>query len=109
MIAADSTGRVLSVWTSFNSVESGFDLVARKFAAPASITRLVCDIAKTAEGVRLTWQTEPGRSYQVQRSSDPSIWDGADKTDRPAGSSSDSMVFPLGAAGGTFFRVVRLP
>ena len=109
VIAADSTGRVLSVWTSFNSIESGFDLVARKFAAPASITRLACDIAKTAEGVRLTWQTEPGRSYQVQRSSDPSIWDGADKTDRPAGGSSDSMVFPPGAAGGTFFRVVRLP
>lgn len=109
VIAADSTGRVLSVWTSFNSLESGFDLVARKFAAPASIAKLSCDIVKTTDGVKLSWATEPGRTYQVQRSSDASNWDGADRSDRLAGGASDSVVYPLTTASGTFFRVVRLP
>jgi len=109
VIAADSTGRVLSVWTSFNSLESGFDLVARKFAAPASIAKLTCDIVKTTDGVKLSWATEPGRTYQVQRSTNASNWDGADKTDRMADGSSDSVAFPINTASGTFFRVVRLP
>lgn len=109
VIAADSTGRVLSVWTSFNSLESGFDLVARKFAAPASIAKLTCDIAKTADGVRLSWATEAGRTYQVQRSNNASNWDAAGKTERLAAGSSDSVTFPINTASGTFFRVVRLP
>jgi len=100
---------VLSVWTSFNSLESGFDLVARKFAAPASIAKLSCDIVKTTDGVKLSWATDPGRTYQVQRSSDASNWDGADRSDRLAGGASDSVVYPLTTASGTFFRVVRLP
>ena len=108
VIASDPTGRALVAWSSFGSLDSGFDLMARKFIAPAVVARLTCDIAAVAEGVRLTWQTEPGRSYQVQRSSDPVNWDGAEKVDRTAGEATDSAVFPSGSARG-FFRIVRLP
>jgi hypothetical protein len=63
-------------------------------------------IAKTSKGKLLRWNTEVGRSYQVQYSTNFSRWDNLGEP-RPAAATSDSMVVGNGE-NAAFYRVIRL-
>ena len=106
-VASDGANHFVAAWTSFQSVANGFDVIARKYAKPASIVALQSTLELSSAGARLGWSTETGARYQVQRSSDLNSWlnDGAVRT---APGSSDSVTVPLNSVS-SFFRIVRLP
>ncbi len=107
VVASDGVNHFVAAWTSFQSLDAGFDVIARKYAKPASVVALNASLAITADGARLEWNTEIGGRYQVQQSSDLNQWN-TDAAARTASSSSDSVVFPL-TSSSSFFRIVRLP
>lgn len=106
-VASDGANRFVAAWTSFQSLNNGFDVVARKFAKPASIVALQSTLEITPNGARLGWNTEIGGRYQVQRSANLNDWN-ADGSSRTATGTSDSVVVPLDSVS-SFFRIVRLP
>jgi len=106
-IASDGTSRFVAVWTGFNSLDSGFDLVSRKFVGPAVVVAPKCEITQLSTGLRLSWSTESGANYQVQSTSDLTSWASLG-TIRTASSSTDSLLLqPVQGVG--FYRIVRLP
>ena len=106
-VASDGVNRFVAAWTSFQSLDAGFDVIARKFVKPASIVALRASMAITPEGARLEWNTEIGGRYQVQRSGDLNQWS-VESASRTAASTSDSLVLPV-TSSSSFFRIVRLP
>jgi hypothetical protein len=106
-VASDGANRFVAAWTSFASLEAGFDVVARKFARPAAIVALSQSITVTAEGIQLRWNTELGARYQVERSPNLGIWNSEGGV-RTAGGTTDSVTLPLNSTS-SFFRIVRLP
>ena len=107
VVASDGANRFVTAWTSFNSLANGFDVVARKFAKPATIVALQSTLVTTSGGARLGWNTEVGARYQVQRSGDLNSWtsEGAART---ASGTSDTITVPFDSVN-SFFRIVRLP
>lgn len=99
-IASDGRNRFLVVWSSFVAGTS-FDLFARSY----DLIRL--EIVPTAQGVTVSWNTQPGLTYRVQTSPDAATWSdfGAPRT---AAGYSDSVT--VGAASGiAMYRVIRVP
>lgn len=113
VVVSDGSSRFLTAWTSFSSVRTGFDLVSRKFARPASVAAVHCVASKLADsagrpnGIKLSWQGVTGANYQLQRSEDLKTWENSTAT-QTVSDSSTSITLPLSQSGG-FFRIVSLP
>jgi hypothetical protein len=113
VVVSDGTSRFLTAWTSFKSMSSGFDLVSRKFARPASVAAVKCSIAKVLDasgkvsGITLSWPNASGATYQVQRSDNMSSWEVSSATQTVSGTTS-SITLPISQSGG-FFRIISLP
>src|SRR5437667_953733 len=98
-IASDGLNRFLVAWSSFVAGTS-FDLFARSY----DLIRL--EMAAVPQGVRLSWNTQPGLVYRVQTSVDAVTWSDFG-TPRTATGLSDSVT--LSPAGGrAFYRVIRM-
>jgi hypothetical protein len=98
-VASDGLNRFLVVWSSFVGSTS-FDLFARVYDL------ISVQMAATAQGLSLSWNTQPGCVYQVETSTDYATWSnfGASRT---AGGYSDSVSVNA-TSGAAFYRVVRL-
>ena len=99
VVATDGINRFLVVWTSFQAGTS-FDLFARAY----DLIRL--NTVPIAQGMRLSWNTQPGCVYQVQISTDGVTWTnlGAPRT---AVGFSDSV--DVSATNGmAYYRVIRV-
>ncbi len=113
VVASDGSSRFLTAWTSFKSLDSGFDLTSRKFVRPASVAAVTCDIARVVDssgrltGIQLSWAAAAGASYQLQHSDNMASWDISSATQTVSGTTS-SVTLPLSQSGG-FFRIVSLP
>ncbi len=112
-VASDGTSRFFAAWTSFKSMASGFDLVSRTFARPASAVAVKCSVAKVMDAsgklsaVTLSWPTASGVSYQVQHSDNMSTWETSTAAQTLLGTTS-SVTLPISQSGG-FFRIISLP
>ncbi len=97
-IASDGLSRFLVLWSSFGAGTS-FDLFARAY----DLIRL--EVATTAQGVTLSWNTQPGLVYRLQTSADNVTWTdfGAVRT---AAAYRDSVTVSP-ASGAAFYRVIR--
>ena len=98
-VASDGVNRFLVNWASY-STSGNVDLFARSY----DLIRV--EITPLAAGVRLTWNAKPGRTYQVQSSTDYRNWSGTGAA-RVATGYSDSVDL-ASAANMTVYRVVRL-
>jgi hypothetical protein len=98
-VTADGVNRFLVSWSSFIAGTS-FDLFARAY----DLIRL--DVVATAQGVTLSWNTQPNSVYQVQVSTDYATWSNFGLA-RVAGGYSDFV--NLSAVNGqAYYRVVRV-
>ena len=59
-VATDGMNRFLAVWSSFVVNNANFDLLARAYDL------ITVQMNQTAQGLNLSWNTQPGYSYQVQ-------------------------------------------
>ena len=75
-------------------------------APESNTTALRVSLANTSKGKRLSWNTEPGRTYQVQYSTNFTRWENLGEA-RPATASSDSTLVGNGE-NAAVYRVVRL-
>jgi len=98
-VAADGVCRFLVLWSSFVA-ETSFDLFARAY----DLIRV--DVVATAQGVRLSWNTQPGCVYQVQVSADYTTWVDYGSP-RAATGYSDSLNMNAGSSMACY-RVIRL-
>jgi hypothetical protein len=105
-VASDGGNSFVAVWSSFSSVETGFDLTAQRFTRIGALAPAVCSVENQNGQWVLSWTTESNGSYQVQTSTDLTTWSnfGAPRT---AASGSDSVA-ATAALNGTFYRVLRL-
>lgn len=106
-VASDGVNHFVAAWTSFVSLEAGFDVIARKFARPAAVVALSQTISVTQEGIQLHWNSETGAHYQVERSVNLGVWSSEGGV-RTATGTTDSVTLPLNSTS-SFFRIVRLP
>ncbi len=98
-VATDGISRFLVVWSSFVAGTS-FDLFARSYDL------INVQITSTAQGLNLSWNTQPGCVYQVQVSTDSTTWNSLG-AQRSAGGYGDSVT--VNAANSVaFYRVVRV-
>lgn len=99
MVAADGVNRFLVAWSSFVAGTS-FDLFARAY----DLIRV--DAVAVAQGMRLSWNTQPGCVYQVQVTGDYVTW-ANHGSPRVAVGYSDSL--DVSAANGmACYRVIRV-
>ena len=98
-VATDGINRFLVLWSSFVAGTS-FDLFARAY----DLIRV--EMASTAQGVQLSWNTQPGCVYQVQVSTNSTTWSNSGSP-RAAGGYSDSVTVAA-SNNVAFFRVVRV-
>ena len=98
-VAADGINRFLVAWSSFDAGTS-FDLFARAY----DLIRV--DAVAIAQGMRLSWNTQPGCVYQVQVTADYVTW-ANQGSPRVAGGYSDSL--DVSATNGmACYRVIRV-
>lgn len=98
-VATDGVSRFLVLWSSFVAGTS-FDLFARSYDL------ISVQIVPTAQGLSLSWNTQPGCSYQVQISTNNFTWNNLG-SQRAAGGFRDSVT--VSAANGiAFYRVIRV-
>ena len=101
-VCADGINRFLVCWSSFEAGTS-FDLFARAY----DLIRV--DVAVSAQGVTISWNTQPGSVYQVQSSanyfSGNSTWSNVGSPRTAVGLADSVVLSPSG--GGAFYRVVR--
>ena len=98
-VAADGLNRFLVAWSSFVAGTS-FDLFARAY----DLIRV--EMTSTAQGVQLSWNTVPGCVYQVQVSTNNTVWSNFG-SQRVAGGYGDSLTVNAGNAM-AFYRVIRV-
>jgi len=98
-VCSDGVNRFLVTWSSY-ATSGSFDLFARSY----ELIRV--DIVPSAQGVKLTWNTRPGGTYQVQSSADYSNWVNFGAA-RVATGHSDSVDI-ASAPNMTVYRVVRI-
>ena len=98
-IASDGVNRFLVTWSSYAS-STDFDLFARSY----DLIRV--SIVAAGPGVRLSWNTKPGCTYQVQRSANYSTWVN-EGVARVAAGYSD-FVDIAASTSLTVYRVVRI-
>jgi hypothetical protein len=71
---------------------------------PNSVMRV--QLVATAQGARLSWNSQPGFVYQVQVSQDLGFWSNFG-SERFAAGANDSIL-ANGSGGAAYYRVVRL-
>ena len=98
-VCSDGVNRFLVVWSSF-ATSANFDLFARSY----DLIRV--EIAQSAAGVRLMWNTKPGRVYQLQTSTDYSIWQTVGPARTATGLSDSIDIASSGSL--AVYRVVRV-
>ena len=98
-VASDGVSRFLVVWSSY-ATSGNFDLFAREY----DLIRV--SISPTGQGVKVSWNTRPGSTYQVQSSSDYSSWS-AYGAARYATGFSDSIDINS-ATSASAYRVIRI-
>ena len=98
-VATDGINRFLVLWSSFVAGTS-FDLFARAY----DLIRV--EMASTPQGIRLSWNTQPGCVYQVQVSTDSTAWNNFGSP-RTAGGYGDAVTVNV-SNGMAFYRVVRV-
>jgi hypothetical protein len=97
-VGADGINRFLVVWSSFVAGTS-FDLFARVY----DLIRV--EVSATAQGIAISWNTQPGYAYQLQVSTDYATWTDVGSP-RTAAGYSDSVAVNAGNRGAGY-RVVR--
>jgi hypothetical protein len=99
IVTSDGTRRFLVVWSSY-ATSGNFDLFAREYhLIELSITPL-------AQGVRISWNTRPGCTYQVQTSTNYTQWSNYGAP-RPASGFSD-FIDVTNPANTAVYRVIRI-
>jgi hypothetical protein len=98
-VASDGVNRFLVVWSSFGAGTS-FDLFARAY----DLIRM--DVVATAQGVRLSWNTQPGYVYQVQVSSDYATW--VNYGSQRVASGYNDFLDVSAANGAAYYRIIRV-
>jgi len=98
-VASDGLNRFLVVWSSFGAGTS-FDLFARAY----DLIRV--SAVPISQGMRLSWNTQPGCVYQVQVTASYATWTNYGSP-RVAGGYSDSLDVSA-TAGMAAYRVVRV-
>lgn len=98
-IASDGINRFLVAWASFGS-SMGFDLFARAY----DLIRV--EITPLSQGVRVSWNSQPGLKYQLQVSTNYVTWSNHGAPVTAAGYTSQADI--NAAASGAAYRVVRI-
>lgn len=98
VITSDGVTRFLVCWSSF-AAGTSYDLWARVYDL------IQLKIEQGASGLTLSWNTQPGSTYQVQSSTNYSNWSNYSSARVAAGYSDSINVSPGGSA--VVYRVVR--
>jgi hypothetical protein len=98
-IAADGNARFLTIWSSY-ATSGNVDLFGRVFDL------IQVSIAPISGGVRVSWNSRPGMTYQLQASADMANWSNYGAA-RVAVGDSDYVDIPAGATV-VSYRVVRI-
>jgi hypothetical protein len=104
--AGKNLGIVLLATSAFDKAGGYWDIDNIRLGMGGSV-EFALQYARDGTDLRLSWYSEDGRSYQLQRSEDLSGW--SDHGTPLSGlNASLSVVVPAGEIGNAFFRVVEL-
>jgi len=98
-VATDGVNRFLVTWTSFVVNDANFDLLAREYDL------ITVQMNQTPQGLNVSWNTQPGYSYQVQVSADGKTWSNVGALRAATGLTDSVTVNPTN--GMSLYRVIR--
>jgi hypothetical protein len=105
-ITADSsTGVIATVWSTFNSVNAGWDLASRRFTAQVVPTAVIANFQRVGTGFQISWPTVANGQYQLQSSLNLSDW--TDVSTARTGSGGVDSVNLTAQTSAAFYRVTR--